>query len=347
MGCSKILTLTGGCPLSTCLNQAGVYLTGGETNVGTNLYSREAFAADPCYCLVTGYDATYSNTFFYKYDAASNTLVQKATLASYVFYPMYDAAAKLFVTTYSSGGTVKVWTFNPLTETVAEYDTGGTVGFNPLLYIPAKGRLYGSAGADGLGQNYVAYLDMVTHQVVRLGVIPNAGGSHPWLFGMCYSPFKDALYGYNNAAGYTGIVKFDLATNTGSLPTGTGTITGMVYDSDRDFLLIAGGATNLGEVDLTTETVVNSYAPPANMWVGTGGCFVSTLSKGFFLGYNYDTNNDVLVSYNTTSTAFTFEFQSDYQYVAGPVSLGDQSAIVEISDIATYTKVGVRKLCLT
>lgn len=346
MGCSKILTLTGGCPLSTCLNQAGVYIPAGEPGTGTESAARMAFAPDACYCLVNGTDATFSNTFFYKYDPATNTLVQKATLGFGIgLLPIYDATQKLFVTMYLDGGTVKIWTFNPISEAVVIHDTGDTIALTSMLYVSQKGRIYGTAGVDGLGNVYVGYLDFTTFKVIRLGTFPSAGGSHPGSAAF-YFDTTNSLYGPYVSAGFSGLCKFDLTTNIGSLIMAGNVWTGQLWDSDREYMMMTAGFSGIDEVDLVTESIVAHHSPAdPTIDVRGGGIYVPMLGKAFFPGFDLNSGNDVIISFDTTTFAFAFKFKDDYQYVFPMISLGDNSAMAAINDLP-QTKAGVRRICL-
>lgn len=344
MGCTKTLTLsTVTCELETCETKPWLSVAPKFTDNST------AYASDICYCLVVTINGLGTESYFSKYDPATNTLVAKATYLGYVRGPIvYDEKHQKFVGNDLLSS--KIVLFDPLTSALSTFDPGFACG--SFVYIPEKQKVYGTMGTSGLGEYYAGYIDLDLLTVVQLGVIPlwNVPPPTPYQpYNWTYAPLNDCLYGaWINGFGQSALIKFNLATNTGShimsaVPGGL-FAKHLTWDSDSALILACCGGT-VKEIDVLTETVLNSTvsAPPGSS-VDVRPVYVSSLKKMFAIG-NDGGAGDVIKSYNT-QTLVIATAQSDYDYSDWITPIKDGSFMAVAADLITSDN-GVRRLCLT
>jgi len=275
------------------------------------------YAPDYCYCLIIT-TITGNETYWKKYEPATNSLVLKATTPWGTSYDMtYDATHKLFVCSTGVGVTSRILTFDPVTETTDSFLTGVTGWVGDLFYVPEKGFCYGNIGEDGTGRHYVGYVDLDLRVVVQLGVIPNYGGSTPFGYNLTYSPVSNCIYGAWITGLGAGLLRFDLATNTGThLFTGLGTWGAIdcCWDSDRELLICCGSGGFVYEVNTATDTIslttnISSATIYSFAW---RPFYVSSLHKVVATGHNQDGDHCVM-TYDTLDQSAQIVF-SDYEY---------------------------------
>lgn len=342
MSCVKQLTMSGGCTLETCSEENQVPISGTPTLTAEFL---TAFAPDLCYCLVAGWDAGLTTTYFFKYEAATNTMTLKGSHAGVAGNsPMvYDVAHQKFVMPF--GSTVVI--FDPITETVSDFASGVTGSILALTYVEyGYNRIYGHMGVDGLGQYYVGYIDLDLLTVVQLGVTPAVGPANPFVYNFAYSPLADCLYGCWQSGISKGLFEFDLQINNG-----VHFFTGVpawaqffcVWDIDRELLICTGQL--IREVDVILASIVRSTLVDATLeslrWFPW---YISSMKRVFAIGY--DSIGDKCVGRYMTEAPYTSTLvKGDYLY-DGLVNFNDGSFFA----VANTKPAGVngwRRLCLT
>lgn len=361
MACTKTLTLsTITCELETCSTEARVDLGTKQIN-----FSPIAFAEDLCYCLVMASNDLYTQSYFFKYEPATNTLVLKQTYPGDVEGPVvYDAKHRKFVTNEVASD--KIILYDPITETISTFNTG--VGASsPRIYIPEKEKTYGTFGIDGGGLHYFGYLDLDLLTAVQLCTLPSGAplglgvGLSPYSY--AYASVNDMIYGDTQGAGAAfgqlALVKVDLTGPSSSIVYATGALLPAVaayeiaWDSDAALILVACN-NSVTEVDVVGMTFFNTTPTVGGNSFTYRPVYVSSLKKLFAIGWDNTVGRWAIFSYNTMTLALTVAM-NDLNY-AGVIGGGfggsalcqfkDGSFISSASD-AAFVNCGVRKLCLT
>jgi len=342
MSCVKSLNMSGGCTLETCSEATQVPISGTPTLAPEFL---TAFAPDLCYCLVCGWDAGTTTTYFFKYEPGSNTMTLKGSHAGASGNSplVYDVAHQKFV--LPMGPIVVI--FDPVTETVSDFASGVTGAILALTYVEyGYNKIYGHMGQDGLGQMYVGYIDLDLLTVVQLGVCPSVGPANPFVYNFAYSPLADCLYGCWQTGISKGLFEFDLQINNG-----VHFFTGVpawaqffcVWDTDRELLICLGQA--IKEVVVILASIVRTTLVDASLeslrWLPW---YISSMKRIFAIGY--DSIGDKVVGRYMTEAPYTGTMvKADYLY-DGLVNL-DEGSFFAVANTKPAGVNGWRRLCLT
>lgn len=340
LACSKEYTLkvVAGCLMLTCETKASSPLAGGEH---MNERVGFAFAPDRCYCAFIAHKSDYTETYFYKYDPATNTVTKKATMAydsdgNLLYHPTQKKF--VFVTLR------KVTVFDPVTETIT--DTFAVPNYTfCALYVPEKDLIYANSDLDGSGNHGMAAIDIVARTCTRLAWIPVAfGGAHPYGYDYAYCPVNNCLYGPFVTGVCSGLLKFDLTTNTTTfiyLDLGAS----ICWDSDRSLLVVVYGL-KASDVNPLTDTIVRETYSAQNIQYVRGASYVSSLRKVFAYGYDNDTpdSDGVIIQYDPSVPSVTRKFNDTGYTMLDPVS--GTSFMAAVYDLVSSVE-GAKKLCMT
>jgi hypothetical protein len=296
-----------------------------------------AFASASGYLLTIRLNAANTETIFSKYDEASNSMVDKASVLEYIRSGLVYHAAEFRFVCASAG---IIYTFDPATELTniptLVTDPIGLVTLDAIkfLYVPAKSKTYGQFQVAG--DWWMGEIDLTAGTLTMLGMLSTFWSN------MTYSPITDALYGttFGNS-----LKKFSLLSNSET------TVAAVVaddcgWDTDRDLLVCFG--TVITEVDTVTEiaTVTNNHT-----WVYNTSkhpVYCSSIHKFYVTGFNSDSTEKIVYSYDTEDQ----RVQDVWHQTAdepvgyyGVFPIDDTTMFAAIYDIDNPGTDGFRKLC--
>lgn len=336
MACFKTFTLSGGCVLETCETKDALLL-----GIDDDSFPSLAYSPDHCYCLVVYHDNADNTTRIAKYNLETNTVTDKHLLASSVnFEAVYDATAQKFIVKYQ----FDVVIFDPVTETAVTFASGLTTVFNNLLYIPEKGKVYGTMGVNGSNERYVGYIDVDLQTVVQLGILPAIGLGRPAPSNWAYSTVADALYGNWASGGDQRMIKFDLATNTASYIVIGLNAARVWWDGDRNLLITDDGG-NLYEFDTSTDTVTGTVPFDANFRMDWPAFKDESTNTIWGRGDDLITGFNCLVGLDLDTNTWILGL-TDYAY-GRPLQFGDDGSCIVGFETLAGTEAGLRKVCVS
>lgn len=331
MGCTKTLTLSGGCDLETCTTESRFDLSPPQIYM-----AGIGFAPDLCYCLVVAWNTDLSVTYFFKYDPGTNSLIAKGSYAGEAVIEEYNApngivyepVKKKFVMAIQ--GSDEILLFDPVAETISTFSTGLGSGVGRLVWVQPRGRIYGSTNSS------MIYLDLDLLTGFSVGTF--------WFtYTMCYAAATDSLYGIVSGGLNPGLHRYDLATNAVTTNVPLGATTGCCVDTTRNVLL--AGLAQVLEVNLTTLAVERTTPVPA-------------LSEGFRYNKFFDPTSNKMFCTGYDNATGTFKWIGSYlcqaPYTAAMV-LMDMSygLMIQFAGLSAMTgtedptPAGVRRICLT
>jgi len=316
-----------------CATTDPIWVTG-HTDI-----NNAAFSGSSGYLLSIRLNGANTETICSKYDEASNSMVDKASVLQYCRSGVvYHSAEFKFV--FASADTI--YTFDPATELtdipVLVTDPIGLVTTDAVkfIYVPVKSKTYGQfqvAGSWWMGE-----INLTAGTITMLGLLSTFWSN------MTYSPITDCIYG---TTGGNSLKKFSLTTNTETTVAAV-TADDCCWDTDRDLLVCFG--TVITEVDTLTEiaTVANNHT-----WAYTTSKFpvyCSSIHKFYVTGDNSDGSEKIVYSYDT----FDQRVQDVWHQTAtesigyyGVFPIDDTTMFAAVYDIDNPGTDGFRKLCAT